>query len=117
MTRTALLATLLSAGPALGQGSLRKPIDPLPLPPIQLQMPAPAGPVFTPAPVPNRDAAAPTGPKVRRPDTELSPSLFNRSDQYRGDGYINGSTAQSEQEKRVRPGAGFNLRMPLQPQK
>ena len=114
MTRVVLLATLLSAGPAMGQGSLRKPIDQLPA--VQLQMPAPAGPVFTPAPVPNRNAALPTGPRVRQPNSEFSPSLFNRSDQYRGDGYINGSTAQSEQEKRVRPGAGFNLRMPLQPQ-
>ena len=116
MTRMVLLATLLSAGPAIGQSSLRKPMDPLPLPPLQLQMPAPAGPVFTPAPVPNRDAALPARPRVRQPNTAFSPSLFNRSDQYRGDGYINGSTAQTEQEKRVRPGAGFNLRMPLQPQ-
>ena len=115
MTRALLLATLLSAGPAFGQSTLRRPIDPLPLPPLQLQVPA--GPIYTPAPVPNRNAAAPTGPRVRKPNAEFSPSLFNRSDQYRGDGYINGSTAQSEQEKRVRPGAGFNLRMPLQPDK
>lgn len=115
MTRTVLLATLLSVGSAMAQSSLRKPIDALPLP--SFKMSAPAGPVFTPAPVPNRDARAPTGPRVRRPDAEFSPSLFNRSDQFRGDGYSNGSTAQSEQEKRVRPGAGFNLRMPLQEQK
>ncbi len=115
MTRAVLLATLMTATPALAQSSLRRPIDPLPLSRFQLQTPAPAGQLFTPAPVPDRDASAPTGPKIRRPDAALSPSLINRSDQYRGDGYINGSTAQSEQEKRVKPGAGFNLRMPLQP--
>jgi len=59
----------------------------------------------------------PSAPRVRRPDTEFSPSLFNRSEQYRGDGFVNGSTAQSDQEKHIRPGAGFNLRMPLQPDK
>lgn len=117
MTRTVLLATLLSVGPAMAQSSLRKPTDLLPLSPFQMQMPAPAGPVFTPAPVPNRDARAPISPRARRPDAEFSPGLFNRSDQFRGDGYSTGSTAQSEQEKRVRPGAGFNLRMPLQEQR
>ncbi len=116
MTR-ATLAFLLSAGPAMAQGSLRRPMDPLPISPFQMQAPAPAGPVYTPAPVPDRDAAAPTGPRSRRRDAELSPSLINRSDQYRGDGYVNGSTAQTEQEKRVKPGAGFSLRMPLQPEK
>ena len=66
--------------------------------------------------MPNRDAGLPSGPRVRRPDAELSPTLLNRSEQYRGDGFSNGSTAQAEQERRIRPGAGFNLKMPLQPQ-
>lgn len=116
MTR-AVLMLLLSTGPAMAQSSLRRPMDSLPISPFQMRAPAPAGPVYTPAPVPDRDAAVPTGPRIRRRDAELSPNLINRSDQYRGDGYVNGSTAQTEQEKRVKPGAGFNLRMPLQPEK
>ncbi len=83
----------------------------LPLPPA----PAPVtrGPGFTPAPIPNRDASAPPPPRASN-DAQLAPSLFSRRDQYRGEGFSPGSTAQGEQDKRTRPGAGFNLRMPLE---
>lgn len=81
----------------------------LPVPP----RPPPDGPpsAFQPAPLPNRDVElyvprASTAPSV-------APSLFTRPDQYRGDGFNKGSTAQAEQEKRLRPGAGFSLHMPL----
>ena len=33
-----------------------------------------------------------------------------------GDGFAPNSTAQIEQEKRMKPGAGFSLHMPLTPQ-
>jgi hypothetical protein len=85
----------------------------LPVPPRPPLTVPPASP-FEPAPLPNRDLEAPSGPPASNAPT-LSPSLFNRSDQYRGDGYSRGSTAQTEQERRVRPGAGFNLRMPFAP--
>ena len=80
-------------------------------------LPLPAAPAprpqFQPAPLPNRDVelAAPRasdGPSV-------APNLFTRSDQYRGDGFARGSTAQTEQEKRVKPGAGLSLHMPFSP--
>ena len=73
-----------------------------------------AGPTFEPAPTPNRDAFGPSLPRASN-DPELSPTLFTRRNQYRGDGYSPGSTAQEEQERKVMPGAGFNLRMPLTP--
>ncbi len=117
MSRLVLLLVTALTGPALAQGSFKKPIELLPMPSAPPPNASRGGSAFTPAPVPNRNASVPPGPRVRRPDTEFSPSLFNRSEQYRGDGFVNGSTAQSDQEKHIRPGAGFNLRMPLQPDK
>lgn len=85
----------------------------LPLPPA----PPSGGPSLAPnydlAPTPNRDLDAPAGPRASTAP-ELAPGLFTRGPQYRGEGYSAGSTAQSEQERRLRPGAGFKLRMPLQ---
>lgn len=89
------------------------PLLPLPQRPRVAARPQ-AGPTFEPAPTPNRDASGPLTPRATS-DPELSPTLFTRRNQYRGDGYSPGSTAQEEQERRVKPGAGFNLRMPLTP--
>ena len=77
---------------------------------------APASPTvrLQPAPLPNRDYEAP-GAGTDSSSTSVSPSLFTRSDQYRGEGFTKGSTAQSDQDRRVRPGAGFSLKMPLTP--
>ena len=72
-------------------------------PPVRLQ----------PAPLPNRDVEL-TPPRSDN-SPSLAPTLFTRPDQYRGDGFSKGSTAQSEQEKRVKPGAGFSLHLPLSP--
>ncbi len=68
---------------------------------------------FAPAPLPNRDAATPTGP-AGSSNASLSPSVFTRSDQYHGEGLAASSSVQSDQERRAKPGAGFNLKMPLQ---
>ncbi len=70
---------------------------------------------FEPAPLPNRDLSAPRQ-AIRPAEPSLAPTLFTQSEQFRGDGFSRGSTAQSEQERRLRPGAGFALHMPLQPQ-
>ncbi|HYZ61646.1 MAG TPA: hypothetical protein VE650_04270 [Acetobacteraceae bacterium] len=70
------------------------------------------GPSYEPAPTPNRDVSGPTAPRATNEPT-LTPSLFTTRNQYRGDGFSPGSTAQSEQEKRMKPGAGFSLHMPL----
>ena len=86
----------------------------LPVPPAPPTLPR-RGPNYEPAPLPNRDVDAPIGPRASTA-TSVAPSLFTRPDQYRGEGYSRGSSAQTEQERRLRPGAGFNLRMPLQSQ-
>lgn len=70
-------------------------------------------PGFTPAPTPNADAAPPIGPRASR-DTQVSPQLFQRSNQYRGEGYSPGSSSQIQQDRRAQPGGGINLLMPLQ---
>ena len=76
---------------------------------------APQARGFEPAPLPNREVDTPSGPRAST-SPSVAPSLFTRSDQYRGDGFNKGSTSQSDQERRVRPGAGFSLKMPLTPQ-
>ena len=85
----------------------------LPVPPRPPALAPPASP-FEPAPLPNREVEGPSGPRATNAPT-IAPSLFNRTDQYRGEGYSRGSTAQAEQERRVRPGAGFNLKVPFAP--
>ena len=93
--------------------NLQVPANPyglsLPAPPPGTDPPA----KYQPAPLPNRDAEL-APPKASNAPT-LAPTLFTRPDQYRGDGFNKGSTAQSEQEKRVKPAAGFSLHLPLSP--
>lgn len=72
---------------------------------------APLG--YAPAPLPNRDAVTPTSPRSSS-DASLTPGVFTRSDQYRGQGLSPSSSVQSDQNRRVRPGGGLNLNMPLQ---
>ena len=86
----------------------------LPLPPTPPGTPG-SGPNYDLAPTPNRDLDVPAGPRAKAAP-ELAPGLFTRSEQYRGEGFSAGSSAQAEQERRVRPGAGFKLRLPLQSQ-
>ncbi len=85
----------------------------LPVPPAPPRNGPPSAPNYDLAPTPNRDLDAPSGPRASSAP-ELAPGLFTRGQQYRGEGYSAGSSAQSEQERRLRPGAGFKLRMPLQ---
>lgn len=85
--------------------------------PIADRPPGPAAPSpnrFQPAPTPNRDVEAPFGgPGSNQPS--VSPTLINRRDTYRGEGFSRGSSPSEEQDKKVRPGAGFNFRMPFAP--
>ena len=69
---------------------------------------------YAPAPLPNRELA----PATARASTEpsLAPTLFTSRTQFRGDGFSPGSTAQSDQEHRAKPGAGISLHMPITPQ-
>ena len=108
----ALALPVLGAAPQRGF-NLQAPGDTsLPVPPVPPRGAA-AG-RYSPAPTPNRDIDAPS-PGAASTSPSLAPSLFTRGDPYRGDGFNKGSTAQTEQDKRARPGAGFNLRMPLSP--
>ena len=71
----------------------------------------PPAPRYQPAPLPDRDAEL-APPKASNAPS-LAPTLFTRPNEYRGDGFSKGSTAQSEQERRVHPGAGMSLHLPL----
>lgn len=71
-----------------------------------------ATPGYDTAPTPNQDAFAPTARASR--ESSLAPGLFTRRDQYRGEGLSAASSAQTEQDRRVKPGAGFKLSVPLQ---
>ncbi len=103
---------LLAASPPQRGLSLQVPQNNATLLPLPPAPPAAGPPDYAPAPLPNRDLDGPLTPRASNAPS-LTPSLFTRSDQYRGEGYNRGSGAQSEQERRVKPGAGFNLRMPL----
>jgi hypothetical protein len=74
--------------------------------------PSPPTGRFAPAPVPDRDMMGPALPRASG-EPSLAPSLFTRRNQYRGDAIDPASSAQAEQERNIHPGAGFNLRMPL----
>ena len=76
--------------------------------------PAPPASEFQPAPLPNRNLEAPLGARAGN-NTSVSPSLVNRTDTYRGEGFSPGSTAAADQDKRARPGAALNLKMPFAP--
>ncbi len=69
-------------------------------------------PGYTSAPTPNQDASAPQAKASNAP--YVAPGFFTRTDQYRGEGLTPSSSAQAEQDRRAKPGAGFNLRMPIQ---
>ena len=75
---------------------------------------APSPSAFQPAPLPNRDVEAPFGGRASN-ETRVAPTLVNRSDTYRGEGFSRGSTAAAAQDSRARPGAALNLKMPLTP--
>jgi len=71
------------------------------------------GPNYDVAPTPNRDLDGPLAPRASN-SPELAPGIFTRGQQYRGEGYSPGSSAQAAQERRAQPGAGFKLRLPFQ---
>ena len=111
-------STLLASAVLLLTGASTPPNYTPPAPPpvssFTTQAPArvTAPPGYTTAPTPNDDAAAPVTRASK--DTSLAPGFFSRRDQYRGEGLSPGSSAQIEQDRRAKPGAGINLRMPLQ---
>ena len=71
---------------------------------------APQG--YVTAPTPNQDAIGPTARAST--DASVGPGLFTRRDQYRGEGLSASSSAQVEQDRRVKPGAGIKLSVPIE---
>jgi hypothetical protein len=71
-----------------------------------------ASATYQPAPMPNPDVRPPRDAPAGR-DASLAPRLFMPKDRFAGDGFTPGSTVQSEQERRLKPGAGFNLNLPF----
>jgi len=84
--------------------------EPLPIPPIP---PAEVASNYEAAPTPGQIGAAPGGPQGPR-GPELSPTLMTPKQFYQGEGFLAGSTVQSEQQRKAKPAAGFNLTVPLQ---
>lgn len=117
ITLPILAPLLMGASPHRGLDLQAAPASPPPLlgPLTPGRVMPQVGGDYVPAPTPNRDVDAPAGPRASN-DPRLSPMLFNRRDQYRGEALDPKSSSQIEQERRVIPGAGFNLRMPLAPQ-
>jgi hypothetical protein len=74
--------------------------------------PAPTPQGYTSAPTPDQDSFAPQTKASE--DASVGPGLFTRRDQYRGEGLSASSSAQIEQDRRAKPGAGIKLSMPLQ---
>ena len=110
-----LALPLLAASPGQKPLSLVVPLPRSPALPLPPKPPAVAAPsAYQPAPLPNRGLNAPL---ARSDDTatSLAPTLFTNKDTYRGEGFIKGSTAQAEQDRRARPTPGFSLVMPFAP--
>jgi len=103
-----LVATLALAGNAQAQGARRAVEEPLPIPPIPPELPASN---YEAAPTPGTIAAPVSGQTAR--GAELAPTLMNPKQFYQGEGFLAGSTVQSEQQRKAKPVAGFNLTVPL----
>lgn len=101
-----------AAAPSSGSFSITAPV-----PAITMQRRAPVQTLpqpdrFTAAPTPDHDASAPTTRASN--EATVAPGFFTRRDQYRGEGLSPSFSAQAEQDRRAKPGAGINLRMPIQ---
>ncbi len=68
---------------------------------------------YTTAPVPNGSLSAPLPANANSKSPEFSPSLFRPKSTYRGEGYIAGSSAQEQQQRKVGPAPGIKLKVPL----
>jgi hypothetical protein len=91
------------------------PANALPVPPIP---PPPQHPQhgFAPAPVPNLDLQRPLADLLaERPHMEVTPSLMEQQkDRRHGEGFVPGSAAQYDLDRRFHPSPGINIRVPMQ---
>lgn len=76
-------------------------------------IPDSAGYGYTLAPTPDTSVSSPQPPDANSKTPEWSPSLFRPKRTYRGEGFIHGSTAQDQQQRRLAPAPGINLKVPL----
>jgi len=96
-------------GVSHAQGATRRAAEEmLPIPPIPPDIPASS---YEEAPLPGNAAAPVAGQAPRGP--ELTPTLMGPKQFYQGEGFLSGSTVQSEQQRKAKPAAGFNLTVPL----
>ncbi len=81
--------------------------------PVQITSPPRSAPVdaYTAAPMPDRDLSSPA--TVASNEPSVSPTLFQPSQQFRGDGYEPNSTEQASHDRALHPAAGLNLSMPV----
>jgi hypothetical protein len=103
-----LATTVALTGTAQAQGARRTVEEPLPIPPIPPELPASN---YEAAPTPGSITAPVSGQGAR--GAELAPTLMNPKQFYQGEGFLAGSTVQSEQQRKAKPVAGFNLTVPL----
>ena len=113
MKRTALLP--LVALVALGAAPQSSFITATPMPnfkPPPRRAAPTTPPGYTTAPTPNQDSVEPTERASNA--ASVAPGFFTRRDQYRGEGISASSSAQADQDRRAKPGAGIVLTTPLQ---
>ena len=78
------------------------------------QLTASVSPPFTSAPVPNTEAGIPFVRDPRDKQPRIAPSVFSSAPTaYHGDGYVPGSSVDTEQQRRTKPATGINLKVPL----
>ena len=65
------------------------------------------------APMPNSSVTAPRAVDANSKAPELSPSLFRPKKTYGGEGFIAGSNVQDQEQRKVGPAPGINLKVPL----
>lgn len=69
---------------------------------------------YAPAPVPDRDEAAPVLPQLGPPQPQFSPTLTRPQSTYFGEGYVAGSTVEGTEQRHYHPAPGFALTVPLE---
>jgi hypothetical protein len=80
---------------------------------VKIAPPADPGPQFEPAPMPDADLYPPVAHVDNPQAAQLTPSLFQPKNQYRGDGFSPGSTVQGNQERLLKPTPGLSMKVPL----
>ena len=107
-----LLALTLAAAPSWAATfRMTAAALPPPPPPPPAEQPEQA---FVPAPVPNPDMQRPASSADNGPSAQLTPNLASRQGHYPGQGFISGSAANYDPNRRFHPSPGLRLSVPLQ---